>query len=354
LAIGGIDPNLKSPKAAIWSLTLAQKVGSRYSAAIGYSGSHSYNLVSGGSSLGVVNYGQDINAFAGDLITHPSPVRLNPSFGSIAYTQNNRYGNYEGVFFEFKGRFSQRSFFDTSYTRSRSKDNANVFPAEVNPSQYYGLSNWDAPNRFSLTLNYQVPGLNGGKGFAGVITDGWGVSGTTIFQSGYPVMVFTDAGFLGVCQDGSLSNVAPGCSASNPVVAYQTNGSGQAIGGDYNADGDQPDYPDVASYHQDTSKSAFLNGAFSASQFSAPVLGTEGNEKPTPFRGPNFFESDVNFYKDTHLGERFVFQLRFEFFNVFNRVNLLNFQNDLASGAFGKAINQALPRYWQVGGRISF
>lgn len=348
LGIGGIDPNIKSPKAAIWSLTLEQKIATNYSAAVGYSGSHSYNLVSGGSTLGQVSYGQDINAFAGDLIVNPSPVRLNPSFGSIAYTQNNRYGNYEGVFFEFKGRFSQRSFFDASYTRSRSKDDANVFPAEADPATYYGLSNWDVPNRFSLTLNYQVPGLNGGQGLAGRLTEGWGLSGTTVFQSGYPVMVFTDAGFLGVCQDGSLSNVPPGCSASNPVVAFQP-GSG-----DFNADGDNLDYPDVSSYHQGNSKAAFLNGALSRSQFTVPALGTEGNEKVTPFRGPNFFESDVNVYKDTHLGERLVFQLRFEFFNIFNRVNLLNFQNNLNSGAFGKAANQALPRYWQVGGRISF
>jgi hypothetical protein len=346
--IGGIDPNIKSPKATIWSLTLEQQLGSRYSAAVGYSGAHSYNLVSGGSSLGQVSYGQDINAFAGDLIVNPSPVRLNQSFGSIAYTQNNRYGNYEGVFVEFKGRFSQRSFFDTSYTRSRSKDDANVFPAEANPSQYYGLSSWDVPNRFSLTLNYQIPGINGGKGIAGRLTDGWGISGTTVFQSGYPVMVFTDAGFSGVCQDGSLSNVAPGCSASNPVVAFQP-GSG-----DFNADGDNLDYPSVSNYHQAKSKTDFLNGSLSKNQFALPTLGTEGDERVTPFRGPNFFESDVNFYKDTRIGERVNFQLRFEFFNVFNRVNLLNFQNNLNSGSFGKAASQALPRYWQVGGRISF
>jgi hypothetical protein len=48
------------------------------------------------------------------------------------------------------------------------------------------------------------------------------------------------------------------------------------------------------------------------------------------------------------------FQLRFEFFNMFNRVNLTSFDTNLADGTFGKVTAQQLPRNWQVGGRITF
>jgi hypothetical protein len=353
--IGGINPNLKSPKAAIWSATLERKLGRNYSASVGYAGSHGYNMVGGGDQAGIVSYGQEINAFAGDLLTRPAPSRLNPSFGSIGYTDNNRRSNYESVFFEFKGRFSRRGFFDASYTRSRSQDDASAYPAEANPAQYYGPSPWDVPNRFSLTLNYQLPGLNSGNGFVGRVTQGWGISGTSIFQSGNPQMVWTTAPFLAFCQDGSLSNVAPGCSAGNPAVSYQS-GSG-----DFNADGSTAgvagvglDYPDATSYHQGTSKSAFLNGAFSPGQFAQPAFGTQGNERANQFRSPNFAETDLNFYKDTHLTERVNLQLRFEFFNIFNRVNLTSFDANLADGAFGKATSQQLPRNWQVGARFTF
>ena len=169
-------------KADIWSLTLERKIGNNYSTSVGYAGAHGYNMVGGGDQAGIVSYGQDINAFAGDLILHNSlsPTRLNPSFGQINYTDNNRHSNYESVFFEFKGRFSHRGFFDASYTRSQSKDNASVYPAEANPEQYYGLSPWDVPNRFSLTLNYQLPGLNSGHGFLGRFTGGWGISGPPV------------------------------------------------------------------------------------------------------------------------------------------------------------------------------
>jgi carboxypeptidase family protein/TonB-dependent receptor-like protein len=354
--IGAINPNLKSPKADIWSLTFEQRLTNSYSVSVGYAGSHGYNMVGGGDQAGIVSYGQNINAFSGDLIQNNSlaPTRLNTSFGGIGYTDNTRHSNYQSVFFAFKGRFSRRGFIDASYTRSRSQDNASVYPAEADPNQYYGASPWDVPNRFSLTLNYELPGLNGGKGVAGHVTGGWGISGTSIFQSGYPQMIWTTASFQPVCQ--LTGTGAPPCpSAGNPAVGFAP-GSG-----DFNADGDTSgaagvgvDYPDVGSYHQGTSKSAFLNGVFSNGQFTRPAFGTQGNEKPSQFRSPNFAETDLNFYKNTAITERVNFQLRFEFFNIFNRVNLTQFANNLSDGNFGKATAQQLPRNWQIGGRLTF
>ena len=354
--IGAINPNLQSPKAAIWSAALEQKIGANYSASVGYAGSHGYNMVGGGNQAGIVSYGQDINAFAGDLIQNNSlaPTRLNHSFGSIGYTTNDRYSNYESVYFEFKGRFARSGFVDASYTRSSSKDDASAYPAEANPAQYYGPSPWDVPNRFSLTLNYQIPGMNGGHGVVGRLTGGWGLSGTSVFQSGYPAMVWTTASFQPVCQLSGLG--APPCpSAANPSIGFAP-GSG-----DYNADGDTTgvggigvDYPDVSSYHQGTSKTSFLNGAFSSGQFTQPAFGTQGNEKANLFRTPNFAETDLNFYKDTHITERVNLQLRFEFFNIFNRVNLTSFDINQADGTFGKTTAQQLPRNWQFGARVTF
>ena len=87
---------------------------------------------------------------------------------------------------EFKGRFLKHGFIDASYTRSSSKDDGLAYPTPDNPKQYYGPSIFDVPNRFSLSWNYSLKGLNDGKGAVGFITGGWGLSGTTIFQSGYP------------------------------------------------------------------------------------------------------------------------------------------------------------------------
>ncbi|MGC2794881.1 MAG: TonB-dependent receptor [Candidatus Sulfotelmatobacter sp.] len=186
-AIGAINPLLKSPKADIWSVTLERKITNTLGASVGYNGSHSYNIVGNGNSIGNVSYGVDINAFPGDQMQNNSitPTRLNPSFGTIAYANNDRYGNYDAVIFDVRGHFS-RAFIDASYTRSRSQDDSLDYPNSegLNPGQYYGPSIFDAPNRFSLSFNYSLKGLNGGSGAVGHLTGGWGISGTSIFQSG--------------------------------------------------------------------------------------------------------------------------------------------------------------------------
>ena len=139
----------------------------------------------------------------------------------------------------------------------------------------------------------------------GRATGGWGLSGTSIYQTGYPFTVFTSANFWN--------------------------------GGDYNADGDTFDFPDVSSYNQGTSRRAYTTSVFTAGQFTAPTSVGEGNEKFNQFRNPSFVQTDMTIYKNTHITERLNFQMRFEFFNLFNHANFQNIQGNLSAGSsFGK------------------
>ena len=354
LNIGGIDPNVKSPKANVWSASVQRKISNNFAASVGYSGSHSYNLVGGSNSTTNVSYGVNINVRDNDLILNNSTTnltRLNPSFGAITYAQNDRYGNYEGVYFELKGHFT-RGFVNASYTHSSSKDDAGVYPTPFNPGLYYGPSRWDVPNRVSVSFNYSLKGLKDGKGAIGHVTGGWGISGTSIYQSGNPFTVAAGNNYRPVCDP---TGVGACPSAGNPAIGYA------ASSGDNNADGVNLDFPNVSSYKQDTSKKAFLTtGSLAVANFAVPTFGSEGTEKQGQFRQPNFFGTDVNFYKDTKITERVNFQFRFEVFNIFNRANLTNVDgnfNDIpgvGNGNFGKATNSHLPRWWQIGGKISF
>jgi hypothetical protein len=360
-AIGAINPLLKSPKSNVWSVTLQRKITNNFAASVGYNGSHSYNIVGNGNSIGNVSYGVDINAFPGDLMLNNSvtPTRLNPSFGEITYANNDRYANYDAVIFDFRGHFS-RGFVDASYTRSRSYDDSLYYPDSeaLNPQQYYAPSIFNAPNRFSLSFNYSLKGLNGGRGAVGYLTGGWGISGTSIFQSGYPLTAENVNGYAPIC-----ANTASPCpSAANPAVGCAT-GSG-----DYLGDGDNLAYPDVTSYSQSHSNGAWLTGGIPKSDFAVPTFstsGANGNEKAMQFTGPNFIETDLNFYKDTHITERLVFQIRFEIFNFFNRPNYVDFTgfSNIETGGidmnfpdpnFGAATTSHEPRFWQLGGKLSF
>jgi len=359
-AIGAINPLLKSPKADIWSATLERKITNNFAASVGYNGSHSYDIVGNGNSIGNVSYGVDINAFPGDLMVNNSttPTRLNPSFGEITYANNDRYGNYNAVIFDVRGHFA-RGFIDASYTHSRSQDDSLYYPDSeaLNPKQYYGPSIFDAPNRFSLSFNYSLKGLNGGRGAIGYLTGGWGISGTSIYQSGYPLTAENVNGYQPVC-----ANAGPCPSATNPAIGYGP------TSGDYLGDGDNLAYPDALSYSQSHSNSAWLSGAIPKSDFAIPTFsnnGANGNEKAMQFRGPNFAETNVNFYKDTHITERVNFQFRFEIFNLFNRANYVDFTGfsniegggidmNYPDGNFGQATSSHEPRFWQLGGKLSF
>jgi hypothetical protein len=323
-SIGAVDPTLVSPVTYTYSAGLSHRMGQHYVASADYSGANGRELMSGGGQVYNVSYGQDINAVPGDLIVHNStvPTRLNSSFGSILYTANDRVSNYWAFIAALQGRFGG-SFFNASYTRSSSWDDTQVFPSDIDVHQWYGPSIWNAPNRFSLTWNYNLPNLAGGNAFAAHLIGGWIVSGTAALQSGYPGNVYTSASF--------------------------------AAGGDYNADGDNNDYPDVASYSQGTGKHAFLTGIFTAGQFSPPAtLGQEGNEKYNRFVGPTFEEWDGSLLKNTKIRENEQFQFRMDVFNVFNRSNFNGFDNDLVDANFGKSTSQFTPRFVQIGGNLTF
>jgi hypothetical protein len=260
----------------------------------------------------------------------------------VLYTQNDRVSNYNALILALRGRY-RRAYFNASFTHSASKDDTQVYPTYINPHQYYGPSIWDIPNRFSLVWNYELPSPNNGLGLVGRVAGGWQLSGTTILQSGPPFTVSTNASF-------------------NPLVNAAGTFTGYAPGsGDYNADGDNFDFPNVNSYSYSTSRKSYLSGLFGSTHaaalanFPAPTtFGSEGNERYSAFREPGFEEWDVAFLKNTKVTESVNFQLRFEFFNLFNRANLNTVDTNLPDGNFGQATGQNVPRFLQIGGNLIF
>src|SRR6185369_5718344 len=236
--VGAIDPDLLTPVSYDFTATVERRILKDTVFSIGYSGARGRDLLSGGGQQFSVSYGVDINTYAGDLVQHNSttPTRLLPSFGSIFYTQNDRESRFDSMTVGFRTRFAHNGFINAYYTRSSSKDDTQVYPVATNPKQYYGPSIWDAPNRFSMTASYTIPGLSGGRGFGGRITSGWAVSAVTILQSGRPFTVNTSATFQ------------PVRDASGKITGIT------AASGDYNADGYNNDYPNVTTYDMVTGR----------------------------------------------------------------------------------------------------
>jgi hypothetical protein len=188
-----------------------------------------------------------------------------------------------------------------------------------------------------MLATYFVPSLGRNNAFLYRLTGGWELSESTVLQSGYPFTVYTSAPFEPIFN-----------STGTAVIGEQPGG------GDYNADGDDYDFPNAPStgYSQSHGRQAYLSGLFPASLFGIPALGTEGNELSSRFRQPGFALTNFGLTKSNRIKERLDLQFRFEFYNVFNRPNLTGMVSDLSSASFGQATSQYQPRWVQFG--VSF
>jgi hypothetical protein len=334
--IGATDPNLKEPTTYNYTIGIQRQLGRHLVVGGNYSGSQSRDLLEG--SVYTITANNDVNRFAGDLIQNKNTLhRLDPSFGAINYTVNGNKSSYNAFIGTVTGRFG-RSSFQASYTRSNVRDYGLQYPDSTNITQYEGPANFNVPNRFSITESIDLPRLAHRNRILQEVAGGWVLSGTAVFESGFPFTVYTSAAFN------------PSLDAAGNVIGLK------AGSGDYNGDGYNYDFPNVPStgYSQSTSRHDYLNGLFSASAFGTPTLGTEGNAKRNQFRGPGFANWDLGLLKNLPITERLKIQLRFEFFNVLNHPNLNGINSDLSSASFGKSTSTFNARYLQVGAKIQF
>ena len=140
------------------------------------------------------------------------------------------------------------------------------------------------------------------------------IGGTIFYRTGFPYSVVDSSagGFLvggGTVLATTTTSGRPTCGSSN---AYTPN-----------------DTPCLA--YADFAPTASTN----AGNGIAPIQNGFGNQSRNQYRGPNFFDTDLNAYKEFSIHERFRFQVGAQFFNLFNHPNFGMPNNNLASGQFG-------------------
>lgn len=275
----------------------------------------------------------------------------NPFFVRINLTDNSAWSYHNGGTFSLLHRFSKGSTFQVAYTFGNTTSTVDDPGPGVNssfgtvynaydPNFQKGPASFDIKQALTLHGVWELPRLSSRNALTRGILGGWQLTGAASFQGGYPYTV-QDCG--------------------------------------HSPDGVSCDLPNVVASAKDKScdRSQFLTGCLDSAAFSLPcaVNATdhldctsgiwEGNSGRNSFRGPGFANVDFSTMKYfqipwfTHEGARL--QLRGEFFNLFNRVNLNSVSNDLAivGGAstnpnFGKAQGVFNPRTIQVGARIEF
>jgi hypothetical protein len=301
-----VDPNAKTPYTEQWHAAIEQQIPFSTILKIAYVGTKGTHLD---------NF-RDINTdplVAGtNSVTYNRPYGV-PGVGGAVFAQINeletrQVSSYNALQVTAERRAHGLGFL-ASYTYSHALDEGSAESATVtNPYNLrydYGNADYNVPNRFVASSNYQLPFK--GSGVLGPLERGWQVNAIAQFFDGLPFSV--------------ASGTALGDGLTTRAQLLPGFGNGSLPKG------------------QRT-----LGRWFNTQAFAVPAAGTWGNSGRNILQGPGTKTVDFSIFKDTHLAESKVLQLRAEAFNLANTpqfnnpaatVGTLNPTTGLWSNGFG-------------------
>ena len=322
LAIIGVNNHLPQPYTQNWFVGLQRALPGKIVVDINYIGSKGTQLVQ------ISN----INQFNGDLLNGGVIHGFNPSFSSINMASTNGNSTYNGGTVTVRKAMTHGLNFQASYTYSKVIDTSEneqgttTFENENNQGLDRALASFNTPQRLSITAAYSIPFLRTCHDWYCKAFGGWDAAGYGVFEKGNPLDVFSSAVYpTGNWQANGTTYARPNATPT-PI---QTGGFTQA----QYLNGIFP-----------TTALALAGAAVGPTQFSAPVLGSDGTLGRNAFQGPGFERVDMALTKFIPIRERFQLRFRAEAFNALNHTNLNAPSGNLTSASFGKVTGSAIPR----------
>jgi hypothetical protein len=205
-----------------------------------------------------------------------------------------------------------------------------------------GVSGYDYPHVFGLTLIYDFPFYKGQHGFAGKVLGGWQLNSTYRYTSGQAYTVVqqraNSSGSFSYCdQAGTFSTRYDACRPilSNPSAPIDAVGicTNSTPGGDCGLS----QYLGTATAGDPTTANAvhwIINNKTAALFYGSPFLGAGRNIQ----RGQPISTANLGMFKNTKITEKVTLQLRataYNFMNVQFRGNPDPIIDDVGIGTFG-------------------
>ena len=188
-----------SPEAWSWTLTMEHEFPAAGVFTLGYVGRRGLHL----QHLENINQLLPGTRQANPNIAKPDALRPYQGFSVIQQETNDAKSNYHALQANLKHRVSRGLTFGVAYTWSKSLDTASDagtnIPNYYDPNEFYGPSDYDT--RHMLVVNYvwEMAYADHASNWAARNVFGrWQLSGTSQFQSGYPLSVSTGDDFAGV------------------------------------------------------------------------------------------------------------------------------------------------------------
>ncbi|MGA2592943.1 MAG: hypothetical protein ABSH32_23765 [Bryobacteraceae bacterium] len=212
--------------------------------------------------------------------------------------------------------------FLAAYTFSKAIDDASGFGDLVNFTNYRlsrALSAFDVTHNFVVSYTWDIPFARAFASLPRRLTQGWSVSGITRLSTGFPINI----------------------SQSGDVSLYGTQGV------------DVPDL--VGPVTIQNARNPGPNGPntyFLPDAFVSGPAGAFGDANRRFFHGPGIVNTDLGATKRIAVTESMAFEIRGEFFNIFNHTQFTNPDGNFTSSLFGVVTSARDPRIGQVSGKF--
>lgn len=289
----GAPTDLPNPYVYLYSLEVQQELPAKLTATVGYQGSVGHKLIR--------------------LVNQNFLYTNNPAFFQVFFTTPDVNSNFNALNLNLVRRFSDGVQLQANYRWSKSIDQLSyegpgfvtnqTFPQDNRTER--GPSDFDVRHYFNLSGLYELPFFRERNDFVGKALGGFEITGILTARTGFP---FTPV--VGGCTS------TPGGPQLCPVRPQGYSGP-----------------TDI-----DTSNDAFITGSnFPGGGAPFFTVFDQANNTVAPpgigrnsFRGPSYFSVDMSIVKHTRLGgflgESSDLELRANFFNVFNQLNLKTFE----------------------------
>ncbi len=288
----GTPQDLPTPYVYLFSLEAQQELPGQLTATIGYQGSVGHKLIR--------------------LVNQNFLYANNPAFFQVFFTTPDVNSNFNALNLNLVRRFTKGVQLQANYRWSKSIDQLSYEGPGFVTNQTYpqdnrterGPSDFDVRHYFNFSGLYELPFFKERNDLTGKLLGGFSVTGIVTARTGFP---FTPV--VGGCTS------TPGGPALCPVRPQGYSGP-----------------TDI-----DTSDDAFISGSnFPGGGAPFFTVFDQANNTVAPpgigrnsFRGPSYFSVDMSIVKHTKLGgflgESSDLELRANFFNVFNQLNLKTF-----------------------------
>ena len=290
------DPRQKAPNTWNWSLTVERNMGGNVLLRAAYVASRGTHLIGG------EEYNLPVYIPGASTIGNVQQRRPDQNFGPVNITSSSNDSHYHSFQFTAEKRYSSGLSFLANYTLSKATDGssndigwASGYGTQDPRGPWFnrGLAEFDRTHVVSTSVVWDTPKLAGAHPAVRTVASNWQMSGIVTLRSGDPMTPVSSR----------LNSLSPG---RRPVDRASL-------------------VPGVDWKVGDRSRHEQIHvGYFNQRAFTDPPLGQFGDVGRSVIRLGGFASTDFMVARVFPVRERFRFQFRSEFFNLFNRVNFLS------------------------------